>query len=549
MAQKLYKYRGDYTTKGQWIRGLTWQNVLELQAKEKELEGQAKMAPAIEKDVSSYLEATGGQQLEQVDQQQQQKTANVSPPGIQKAEKSNWKDAVKTGFDSIAASNEDTSELEAVLGNIPAPEKQRTGIASRLQEDVEETPSQPSPAYSGMMAGLPQEVVDDLMISYRKKRLADPSKAANELLSGIEKARQNMAKLRYSEELEGIKTEAEIKKATPGYESAERIAAGVQEGATERSKFEQEQANYRARVAARAKETPSQNNGLSDADNLAAYGLATEIAGKRPGSIKMVYPTIINRLKAGESINDIRDSLRYSQQSEDMIGNARLAIQQIYGGKVPPQTYDSFDDVLATGNDTKVFDFLKQIARKNADASYRTQIMGEERTIGFLSEIQKDLSTFEKKGGNTNIFTGTTEQIAKKIGTVNNAELRGIATKIKTALMRYRKAMTGLAFTGAETSEYTEIFPSISKTSKFNTATTNALISAFEGDVDYFYSNMMGEDIYKSFKSGGGFGEANQQQGEIVTLPNNDAEADALYESLPSGSEYIDPTGRKRKKP
>lgn len=545
MAQKLFRYRGQYTTKGQWVEGLTWGEVLELDAKETATTEQNKMAPAIEQDVSSYRNASGQQQQEIAPQEQQQ-TGRVP-----KATKSNWSDAITSGFDDISASKEDTSELDAVLGNIPAPEQRRTGVAASLNEDSYEAPTQPTGAYKGMLKGLPQEMVDDLLLTYEREKLADPAKAANKLASEIQKARTTMAKLKNLEDEEGIKSKYAIKTATPGYESAENIATGVQEGANERAKFEQGQANYRARVAASAKTTtdPSQGSGLSDADNLAAYSLATEIAGKRPGSIKMVYPTIINRLKAGESINDIRDSLRYSQQSEDMVGNARLAIQQIYSGKVPPQTYDSFDDVLATGDNTKVFDFLKQTARKNADASYRTQIMGEERTIGFLSEIQNELSEFEKKGGNTNIFTGTTEQIAKKIGTVNNAELRGIATKIKTALMRYRKAMTGLAFTGAETSEYTEIFPSISKTSKFNTATTSALLSAFEGDIDYFYSNMMGEDIYGSFKSGGGFGETTQPQEEIVTLPSNDVEADALYESLPSGAEYIDPTGRKRKKP
>jgi hypothetical protein len=503
MAQKLFRYKGENTTGGQWVEGLTWAEVLDLDAKETATQEQKKMAPAIEQDVSQYNQSTGrtGQQQEQTQNVSQQENARIP-----RATRSNWGDAISSGFDDIASSNENTSELESVLGNIPAPEQRRGGVSATLQADQYETPTQPTGAYRGMLKGLPQEMVDDILLTYEREKLADPAKAANKLASEVQKARATMAKLKNLDNEEAIKTKYAIKKDEPGYESAEKIAFGVQSGATERTKFEQEQANYRARLAASSN---SAATGLSDADNLAAYNLATEIAGKRPGSIKMVYPTIINRLKSGESINDIRDSLRYSQQSEDMVGNARLAIQQIYSGKVPQQTYDSFDDVLALGDNNKTFDFLKQTARKNTDASYRSQIMGEERTIGFLSEIQDDLNVFEQNGGNTNIFTGTTEQIAKKIGTVNNAELRGIATKIKTALMRYRKAMTGLAFTGAETKEYNDIFPSISKTSKFNSTTIGSLLDAFSGDVDYFYSSMMGEDIYNSFKSGGGFKENN----------------------------------------
>ena len=61
--------------------------------------------------------------------------------------------------------------------------------------------------------------------------------------------------------------------------------------------------------------------------------------------------------------------------------------------------------------------------------------------------------------------------------------------------------MSGAQFSVPESKDYVKVFPSISKTSEFNTANINAITGVFGGDLDSFYSLSMGNDNYtKLFK-------------------------------------------------
>lgn len=232
--------------------------------------------------------------------------------------------------------------------------------------------------------------------------------------------------------------------------------------------------------------------------------LAKQLYGtiRTKDQIEQFLMPIVKRMESGENIDDIADSLRLAGQSVEFTGSIRDAAQQITSDLTPTRTeatFDKLDDVLSTGSVDKVKDFLKKMAVDNSPGGTEQakMITGQERTIEFLEEIQNDLTKFESKGGETNIFTGTLEQIAKKVGTVKSTELRTIATKILKARQQYRRSMTGVAFSPGENAEYDAIFPNINKTQEFNTATLRALKESFKGDIDFFYGFAMGHDAYK----------------------------------------------------
>jgi hypothetical protein len=238
--------------------------------------------------------------------------------------------------------------------------------------------------------------------------------------------------------------------------------------------------------------------------------LAKELFGasalRTKDSFNNIVKPIYDRMRAGETIDEIADDLRIKGQSPEFTGAIRDAAQQVTSNLSDTKTqaiFDKLDDTLTKNNLGKTRSFLKQLAIKSSTADEAKNIKGKERTIEFLSEVEQDLKNYENKGGDTNIFTGNIEEIARKIGTVRDPELRTIATKILTARQKYRRAMTGVAFSPGEDLEYDRLFPSIDKTVEFNTATIDGLREAFQGDVDFFYSFAMGEDAYNTlFKEG-----------------------------------------------
>lgn len=266
-------------------------------------------------------------------------------------------------------------------------------------------------------------------------------------------------------------------------------------------------------------------NTLSPQEKSEANFLAKTLYGssaiKTEHGYNMLVGPIIERMANGESIDAISDSLRFKGQSPEFTGTIREAAQQITSKLSTTKSeavFDKLDDLLATNDIQKVRDFIKKIAVENSagGAEQAKMITGQERTVEFLDEIHDDLKAYEKAGGKTNIFTGTMEEIAKKVGTVKDAELRGIAAKILKARQQYRRAMTGVAFSPGENLEYDAIFPSISKTAEFNTATIESLQEAFRGDVDFFYGFQMGNDAYQElFKNEGGFKSGTQETENI----------------------------------
>jgi len=257
---------------------------------------------------------------------------------------------------------------------------------------------------------------------------------------------------------------------------------------------------------------------LSSADDLAAYQLARKIGGVR--GIKTIYPTIVKRLKEGLTIDEIQDQLRYAQQSTDFTGPAREGMQQIFAGKsgkAVDAAFDYFDDLLAKGDKKAAANYLKASARKSVPAEMQKQIMGTERALQFIGEIENDLAEFEANGGNTNIFSGTAENVRKKLGYVKDPEMRKIAEKIHFAIMRYRRDMSGAAFSVPESAEYKAVYPSIDKTGKLNSALIDAIKETFSGDISQFYRNTMGENAYNEFIGGGagGGGAVNEKATQL----------------------------------
>lgn len=257
---------------------------------------------------------------------------------------------------------------------------------------------------------------------------------------------------------------------------------------------------------------------------------AAEIA-KRFGvrNFKETYGLVTTAMSEGKTVDEIEDMLRYGKQSAEFSGDIRNAVQSMtfnLSDQKTQQIMDFIDDNVQTGNMVAVKENLKKVARDTAGTDMSKNILGKERTVEFLSEIQSDLDTLERMGINTNIFTGTVEAVANKVGTVKNPEARKLATKILAAYQNYRRSMTGVAFSVPETAEYKQMFPSIGRTANFNKANIDGLKEVLSGDLNNFYSLSMGPENFKKL-----FPES------VVHQFNTPEEA--LAAGLPSGTIVI----------
>lgn len=241
---------------------------------------------------------------------------------------------------------------------------------------------------------------------------------------------------------------------------------------------------------------------LSPEQQIQAYDLARRVAGVR-GAVKLL-PSIVSSFAEGKTIDQIEDELRFSQQSNEFSNEFRNASQQMTIGKPKSEkqaSFDELDDLLQKGDTEGAKEYLKEMARVNVPAEMQTRIRGKERTMELLGEIEGDLATLEKAGIKTGFTSGSIENWVAKVGQVASPELRQIATKIATAVINYRRDMTGVQFGEKESREYKILFPSIDKVGNFNTSALKALKDVFKGDLKRFYTQKMGSSNYnKIFK-------------------------------------------------
>ena len=232
---------------------------------------------------------------------------------------------------------------------------------------------------------------------------------------------------------------------------------------------------------------------------LEARNLSTKLFGKTGGQKQENIDLISDLMTQGYSVDDIQDQMRYSGQSSEMSGVWRDAGEAISNQLTADQGIkftDTFDRKLQEGNITGAIETLRTGIYQTLDTETAKKLGGAERGLELFREIQGDLATLEKNGINTNIFTGTAEDVNKKIGKVGNSVMREVANKIQIAIQRYRQAVSGAAFTESEAKEYKAIFPSTSNTAALNSALIKSASGVFQGDVDFTYSRVLGETTY-----------------------------------------------------
>jgi hypothetical protein len=227
--------------------------------------------------------------------------------------------------------------------------------------------------------------------------------------------------------------------------------------------------------------------GLTVEQQINARTLARKLYGVKGAEFGL--PAIYEGMRSGKSIDQIEDDVRYASQSKEFVGPVREAAQSILintSADKAQTSMDYIDDMVQKGNVEGAKQQLKRLARAQSGVDDQRTIQGKERTVKLMDEIQDDLNKLESAGVNTNIFTGTAEQVAAKVGTVKNPELRKVATKISAAVQNYRRSMTGVQFGMPENKEYQLMFPQIGRTANFNTANINALREVMQGDLDNF---------------------------------------------------------------
>jgi len=160
------------------------------------------------------------------------------------------------------------------------------------------------------------------------------------------------------------------------------------------------------------------------------------------------------------------------------------------------QASRQLQSLLAKGDTQAAKDFITRTAISTAPVEQQNQAQGRSEALAALDAIQSALKDFKAAGGNTNIFTGTEEQIANKVGATKDPKIAYLANQINQAFINYRRSMTGVAFSPQESAQYEKLFPSIGKVNNFNEAVIQSLQDTMNRNQELFLKNRIGTQNY-----------------------------------------------------
>ncbi len=192
--------------------------------------------------------------------------------------------------------------------------------------------------------------------------------------------------------------------------------------------------------------------------------------------------------------------------------------------------------LLAEGNTDEAKDFLKRQARNGLNGTQLDKITGKEDLLASIDSIENKLASFVAAGGDLNVFQGLSEKALEKGGFVKDPKLAQIANEIAIAIIEYRKAVTGAAFTESEKKSYDAVFPSIGKTGVLNQAKIDSLREVTTRQIDDFYKRTLGEEnwnqLFSPTRTVPQLAPLNKSYTSIDTLLSEHKEYQSLYESI-----------------
>lgn len=186
--------------------------------------------------------------------------------------------------------------------------------------------------------------------------------------------------------------------------------------------------------------------------------------------------------------------------------------EQVSGAEIPPDYKNALDRAIlnlsatkrgpivqlanrlaAEGQMDQLGDVIRQAAVDTENVDTKNQIVGRRALLASLQDTRGILEELKAKGVPTNWFTGSVEDLARKLGTSTNTEYVTLANRLQGTLINYRRAATGVAFSEREQQQYAKMFPNYKNTLPVNLALLDGLEREAHTYDQAYWTHKLGE--------------------------------------------------------
>ena len=178
---------------------------------------------------------------------------------------------------------------------------------------------------------------------------------------------------------------------------------------------------------------------------------------------------------------------------------------------------------------------IMQYAKNSFGETTSQVIIGYEQGMKSLDKIESGLQQLENAGIDTGLLTGIAQKNLERIGkadydlvtkNIANPALARVANDVMLAIISFRRAVSGAAFTESEGEAYEKVFPSIGKDKELNTAKIASLRENFK----------TGKDAYLSYRINGydELFKTDQVNSDVIPVVPADQQVKGIYNKNPN---------------
>lgn len=260
---------------------------------------------------------------------------------------------------------------------------------------------------------------------------------------------------------------------------------------------------------------------LSPEDQLKVLTLNNSFKSRLAGNPQAMI-SVARAIKNGATLDDAQDFLLKSTNpalvnDKDVFAAFNQATVKLPTAK-KAEVATALDNFLQPSSPSydppEAMQLLKNTVRAGLDEGERKQLTSSTGLVQRMSQVKQAIAALPADV-KTNLFTGTAEQIAQKLGETGTPELAELAVMIQFGMQRYVNEITGVAFTPQEFDRYKTIFPAITKGGALNESLINSILKASANDAHSKYASVFGEGAYKSLRN-----RFQQEHGFIDELSN-----------------------------
>lgn len=138
----------------------------------------------------------------------------------------------------------------------------------------------------------------------------------------------------------------------------------------------------------------------------------------------------------------------------------------------------------SSGDYAGLYKKIENTVSKALTGENKTQYDAKRIALPAIDDLTAKLNAYEAAGGKMGLLKGTYEDINSKLGTVSDPRYKALAVDLKIALQRYRKDMSGAAFSAQEAADYASVNPSGKNSLELNLSILEGMRDNFQRSVD-----------------------------------------------------------------